>query len=49
MLMKIGDEIVELSERAAIIDTGYVDPNDIKPNNTGRLVAKFLRSFFPEL
>jgi len=43
------NEIVSLSERPAMINLGYtVDPNDIKTNNTGRLAAKFLRSFFPE-
>jgi hypothetical protein len=25
-----------------------VEPNDIRANNTGRLAAKFLRSFFPD-
>jgi hypothetical protein len=31
-------------------DLGHaVEPSDIKANSTGRLVAKFLRSFFPDL
>jgi hypothetical protein len=38
---------VELSERPAMINFGeHVEPNDIRANNTGRLVANFLRSFF---
>jgi hypothetical protein len=48
-LTYIGDEIVELSERPAMINLrDAVEPNDIRPNNTGRLAAKFLRSFFPD-
>jgi hypothetical protein len=31
-------------------DLGHaVEPSDIDPKSTGRLVAKFLRSFFPDL
>jgi hypothetical protein len=48
-LMQIGNEILELSERPTMINLGdWVDPNDIKVNSTGRLVAKFLRTFFPD-
>ena len=49
MLTSVGDEIVELSERPAMINFGEnVEPNDIRANNTGRLAANFLRSFFPD-
>jgi hypothetical protein len=48
-LTQSGAEIVQLSERPAIINLGYtVTAHDIKTNNTGRLAAKFLRSFFPD-
>ena len=48
-LIVIGSEILELSERPVIIDFGNSsEPGDIRINNTGRLAAKFLRSFFPE-
>jgi hypothetical protein len=40
-----GDALQELSERSAFINS--VDPKDIKENNTGRLAAKFVMSFFP--
>ncbi|RDL41411.1 uncharacterized protein BP5553_01390 [Venustampulla echinocandica] len=42
------DEIIVLSENPPLVDMGdRFDPEIIKKNNTGRLVAKFLRSFFP--
>jgi hypothetical protein len=34
-----------LSRKPALVDLPYA--NDIKVNNTGRLAAKFLMSFFP--
>lgn len=38
---------MELSERPAMINfADHVEPDDIRANNTGRLVANFLRSFF---
>ena len=49
ILMYTGDEILALSDRPTMVNFGYaVEPNDIKVNYTGRLAAKFLRSFFPE-
>ncbi|KAH9207552.1 hypothetical protein DL95DRAFT_527831 [Leptodontidium sp. 2 PMI_412] len=42
-------EIVELSEKPRLIDLRYTEPHHIRVNNTGRLAAKFLRSFFPDL
>jgi hypothetical protein len=49
ILMYTGDEILALSNRLTMVNFGYaVDLNDIKVNNTGRLAAKFLRSFFPD-
>jgi hypothetical protein len=38
---------MDLSEKPPFVNFGYpVDANDIKANNTGRLAAKFLKSFF---
>lgn len=43
------DEILALSNRPTVVNFGYaVNPKDIKVNNTGRLAATFLRSFFPK-
>ena len=43
----IDDSLQELSERPRLLNFGgVVDPKDIKINNTGRLVAKYLMSFF---
>jgi len=40
---------MEVSERPAMVQLGYMpEPNDVRANKTGRLAAKFLRSFFPE-
>ncbi|KAH8650830.1 hypothetical protein BGZ60DRAFT_189841 [Tricladium varicosporioides] len=43
-------ELIELSQHTALVDSsGYeFDTEIIKVNNIGRLVAKFLRSFFPD-
>ena len=42
-----GDDLQHLSERETLLNYGHdVDPKDIKINNTGRLAAKFLMSFF---
>jgi hypothetical protein len=38
---------MELSENPPLVNLGGdVHQNDIRANNTGRLVAKFLKSFF---
>jgi hypothetical protein len=48
-LTYVDPEIIELSERPPLVNPGFpLDPEYIKINGTGRLVAKFLRSFFPE-
>jgi hypothetical protein len=47
---QIGPEILESSERPATVSTGIpVDLHDIQINSTGRLAAKFLRSFFVDV
>ncbi|TVY55292.1 hypothetical protein LCER1_G004398 [Lachnellula cervina] len=49
MICQSYPEIMDLSERPPLINNGYLfDPESIKTNGTGRLVAKFLRSFFPD-
>lgn len=50
MICQSYPEIMERSERSPLVNPGYPleDPENIKINGTGRLVAKFLRSFFPE-
>lgn len=49
MLTHTDPEIMELSERPPLVNPAYpLDPENIKLNGTGRLVAQFLRSFFPD-
>ncbi|TVY43304.1 hypothetical protein LOCC1_G005026 [Lachnellula occidentalis] len=49
MICQSYPEIMDLCERPPLVDNGYpFDPESIKINGTGRLVAKFLRSFFPD-
>ncbi|TVY38797.1 hypothetical protein LSUB1_G005890 [Lachnellula subtilissima] len=49
MICQSYPEIIDLSERPPLVNNGYsFDPESIKINGTGRLVSKFLRSFFPD-
>lgn len=49
ILIRVGLKITELSERPKMVNLGQTDTDlgDFMANNTGRLAAIFLKSFFP--